>query len=223
MSTAIQTWIETLVGRAGYVGLAVLMLVENLVPPIPSEAILPLSGFLVGIGRFEFGAVLAASTAGSVAGASLLYVAGRWIGETRLRRLLRRWGGRVGFAIGAFDRSAELLRRYASPVLFWGRFVPGLRSVLSIPAGVVQIPFAAFLFWTGMSALCWNTLLIGAGWWLGSQWHRVAVLVDRYGVALLALGTAAGVLILAVRRSSARRARRPGPGSRPARYSHVDC
>lgn len=107
MTSTIQAWIETVIGQAGYVGLALLMLVESLVPPIPSELILPLAGFLVGIGRLELAGVLAASTFGSLLGAVLLYAAGRSIGETRLRRLLRRWGGRQGFALGAFDRSAE--------------------------------------------------------------------------------------------------------------------
>jgi membrane protein DedA with SNARE-associated domain len=191
---SLQTWIEQLLGQAGYLGLAGLMVLENLVPPVPSELILPVAGFFVGLGRLEFLGVLIASTVGSLGGALLLYGLGRKIGEARLRRLLRAWGGRVGFATSTYDRGAALLRSHATPVLFWGRFVPGLRSILSLPAGIVRIPLPSFLLWTGLSALCWNSVLIRAGWWLGAHWDQVALGVNRYGLALVGFAIAAGVV-----------------------------
>lgn len=200
--------IERVVSHFGYLGLAILMLVENLVPPIPSELILPLAGFLVTLGRMDLVLVLTVSTAGSLTGALVLYGAGRAVGEDRLKSLLARHGRPLGFREEAFERGAMLLRRHSAAVLFWGRFVPGLRSVISLPAGLVRVPLPTFIGWTLLGSLCWNAALVGAGLLLGDNWTRMLSLMDRYETALAWTGVVALVAAVAYASFAARRLRR---------------
>lgn len=169
----------------GYGGLVLLMLAENLFPPMPSELVLPLAGFLVSQDRMALAPAVAASTVGSVLGALVLYGLGRSLGEERSKALLRRYGRGLGFTEAGFDRAAGVLRRRAPAVLFWSRFVPGVRSVVSIPAGVARVPLAVFVLWTTLSSLCWNTALVGAGVLLGRNWTAVLAAMDRYQAVLL--------------------------------------
>lgn len=189
------------VGGAAVLGLA--MLVENLFPPIPSEAVLPLAGFAVQAGRLNLLTALAAATAGSVAGACALYAVGRFGGRPLLYRY--RWLLRLDAA--ALDRADTWFDRHGTPLVFWARMVPLARSVVSVPAGLSEMPPARFVVLTAAGSLVWNALLIGGGMALGSGWERATVLVGVYGrVALAAMVVAAAVLLAArLRRRQSRR------------------
>lgn len=210
--TELPTHIENTLAALGYPGLFVLMVLENLFPPLPSEMILPLTGFLITLDRMDIAWVLTASVGGSLIGALILYALGRALGEARLKSLLRRYGRYVGLTEAAYDRGAAVLLHRSGSVLFWGRFVPGVRSVISLPAGVVGVPMRQFLAWTFLGSLCWNGVLIGAGMVLAENWIRVLALMDNYELALLwalgALGVGFAVVQLIRRlfawRSSAR-------------------
>lgn len=167
----------------GEVGIALLVLVENLVPPIPSEVVLPFSGALVAEGRFTFAGVLLASVLGSVLGAVVLYELGRGLGHDRVAR----WLASVPLVRREeVDRGSEWFQRHGTAAVLTGRLVPGVRSVVSIPAGAQEMPRVRFVLLTTAGTAAWNTLLIGAGVLLGQQWHTVEAYTRWLDVVMVA-------------------------------------
>lgn len=184
-------WIEQVIVALGPLGLAALMLLENFFPPIPSEVVLPLAGFFVYRGDLGFAWALVAATLGSFVGALLLYALGRWGG----RPLVLRHGRLLRVKEAELDRADDWFDRYGGWVVFFGRMVPGVRSIVSIPAGLSEMPLGRFSVLTALGSAVWNSLLIGAGWLLGENWHRVSGLVGSVStVVLVALAVAAVVL-----------------------------
>ena len=169
--SALAAWVTSVVQPGGYLGGAGLTLLETLSPPIPSELILPLAGFLVSQGRFAFPWVVAAATAGSLVGALVLYGLGRWLGDERLRHWLEK---APLFSQRDLDRAHDWFERHGAEAVLLGRFVPGLRSLISIPAGLEAMPLWKFVVYTVLGSGIWNAALIGLGWAFGSQWHRVS-------------------------------------------------
>jgi membrane protein DedA with SNARE-associated domain len=162
-----------LIQELGYVGLLVLMAVEHIFPPIPSELVLPLAGFEVGRGNLSFAGALASSTAGSLIGASVLYALARRGGRPlvlRLHRVLR-------FDEHDLERAERRFQRHSAWIVLLGRMVPGLRSAVSIPPGLLRMPFRRYLTLTFAGSLVWNAALILAGQQLGSRWSDVADVV----------------------------------------------
>lgn len=176
MSGGIEGWVSGVLDSYGLLGLVLLLLVENLFPPIPSEVILPLSGFLVGRGVFTFPGALAASTTGSLLGAYILYALGRWGG----RELILRYGRVLRITKDDLDRAEGWFDRYGDWIVFFARMVPGIRSVVSVPAGILEMPLLRFTILTIAGSAIWNTLLIGAGWMLGNNWELVVTRVEAY-------------------------------------------
>jgi membrane protein DedA with SNARE-associated domain len=185
----------------GYLGVALLMLAENLFPPIPSEAILPLTGFLVGRGDLAFFPALVVSTSGSLLGAFALYALGRWGGRNLILRhgkLLRVTEADLGRADGWFDR-------YGAWVVLFGRMVPFVRSVVAIPAGLSEMPVLRFAILTAVGSGVWNALLIGTGRMLGENWARVSAAVSSVSnvvIVALAVGATLCLMIFWRRRSA---------------------
>ncbi len=175
----------------GYAGVALLMLAENLFPPIPSEVILPLTGFLVEQGSLVFILALIGATAGSLAGALLIYGLGRWGGRELIlhhRRVLRIEEADLDRADGWFDR-------YGGAVVLFGRMVPGVRSLVSIPAGLAEMPLGRFVVLSALGSGAWNALLIAGGWLLGENWSRVAGVVGSVSNVILAMLAIAAVIL----------------------------
>jgi membrane protein DedA with SNARE-associated domain len=189
----IGAWVLDVIAALGYVGLALLLIAENLFPPIPSEVVLPLAGFLVGRGDLGFWQALLASTFGSVAGALILYVLGRYGG----RKLVLRYGRFLHVDEDRLDRADGWFRRYGDWVVLFARVVPFARSVVSIPAGTMKMPAVRFTALTALGSLAWNTLLIGAGVVLGANWQRVEAWIGSYSDVVLVVA-AVGVAILLV-------------------------
>jgi membrane protein DedA with SNARE-associated domain len=183
----------------GALGVGLAILLETVVPPIPSEVVLPLAGYLAQTGRMGLLAALLAATAGSLLGASFLYQLGLWLGPERSRRWLDRLPlvdtADVDRAFGAFER------RGRAAVLL-GRLVPVVRSFISVPAGVVRMPWPQFLLYTALGSAVWNGALIGAGVALGTQYElveRYVGLLDRALIAAL-VGFGAWVVVRHLRR-----------------------
>lgn len=189
-------WITDVVGSLGYLGVAVLIAVENLFPPLPLELILPLAGQVAGQGQLSVVGVMVAATAGSVAGALILYALASRFGEARLRRLIGRFGGLLLLDEADLDRARGWFDRHGARAVLIGRVVPVVRGVVSIPAGLAQMPLGRFVAYTALGSGLYNGLLVGIGWALGSHWglvHRYARLLD-YG-ALVAVAAAAAWLV----------------------------
>jgi membrane protein DedA with SNARE-associated domain len=192
-------WIGDLVDTWGYAAVFLFLVVENLFPPIPSELILPLAGYYVDQGNLNFGFVVLAATAGSVFGAVILYYFGQLAG----RPAMERWGHRVRLQQRDFDRADAWFERYGVWVVFFGRLVPGVRSLVSIPAGTSSMPMGQFLVLTTAGSALWNALLIGAGWALGHEWERISGAVDSASsvvVVVLAVAFVAGSGLFLYRR-----------------------
>ena len=174
----LTNWAKDFVESAGYVGVFLMVVLENVFPPIPSEAILPLAGFLAGEGRFWLPAVILAATLGAVAGALILYYAAYWFGEARLRRLIRKYGKWFAVSERDLDSANAWFDRHGYKAVFLCRMVPIVRSLVSLPAGLRQMNLVPFIIYTAIGSGLWNSLLIVAGWWLGDNWEDVSHLVD---------------------------------------------
>ena len=191
-------WIFQVITTLGYLGLALLLVAENLFPPIPSEVVLPLAGFVVGRGDLGFWQALLASTAGSVAGALILYALGRYGG----RGLVLRYGPWLRVSAKELQRAEGWFRRYGDWVVLGARVVPLARSIVSIPAGTMKMPLPRFIVLTTVGSGVWNAILIGAGVALGANWTRVSDWIGSYSdvVLILLAGAAAVYLVLRHRR-----------------------
>lgn len=190
-----------LIDSVGLVGVAVLVALENIFPPIPSEVILLLAGYNVELNRFGFiGAVLAA-TVGSVIGAYFLYGVGRLLSEERLEALLAGVGKYVGLKKKDVHKGFQWFERHEDSVVFFGRLIPVVRSVVSIPAGAEKMPLVKFTILTGIGSLIWNTVWVSIGWGLGSQWEKAETwgsFLQYIVIALVLIGLV--VLIIRARR-----------------------
>ena len=167
----------------GYAGLALLMLAETVFPPIPSEAVLPLAGYLVERGDFNYVLVLLTSTAGSVLGAMLLYEAARHGGRPFAERFLRF----AHLQPEKLDEAERWFARRGALIVLLGRCVPGMRSLVSLPAGLLRMPRLQYLGLTLLGSAIWNAVLVTVGYLLGSQWERVADVIGPVSKPLVAI------------------------------------
>lgn len=182
--TGLIGWIADVIELLGAAGVGVLTLAEVFFPPIPSELVLPMAGFLAGQGRLNFVAAVAASTVGSTAGALALYWLARAWGNDRVRRIL----GRLPLMEAEdLDRAEGWFDRHDRASVFIGRLVPGVRSLISLPAGFRGMPLGPFIALTAGGSAIWNTLLVAAGFILGNRWRTVGQYSDWLNYAVIAL------------------------------------
>lgn len=184
--STITSWAIDLVERLGYAGVAFAVALENVFPPIPSEAILPMAGFLVGQGRFSFPAVVLAATIGSVVGALILYALGYYFGEHKLRILFRRFGRFALLDELDLNKAIEWFNRHGSKAVLICRLVPIVRSLISVPAGLVRMSLGTFIIYTTIGSGIWNTILISGGWVLGNEWERIEGYISYIEYAAIA-------------------------------------
>src|SRR5262245_15922851 len=145
--------VTEIVEELGYIGIAGLIALENIVPPIPSELILPLAGYMAWDGRFSLPVVIVAATVGSIVGALVLYAAGAWLGDARVRALVERFGGILGVGERDLDRANDWFDRYGAIAVLLCRLVPVARSLVSIPAGLRRMPLGRFVIYSGAGSL----------------------------------------------------------------------
>lgn len=195
--------ITGLIAGGGALGVFLLMVIENIFPPIPSELVMPLAGFLAATGEMSALAVIAAGSAGSVLGASLWYGLARALGAVRFLALIDRYGRWL-----TIDRSEALaaihwFERHGGWAVFLGRMVPGVRTLISIPAGLAGMRFVPFLALTTAGSLIWVSGLTLAGYVLRDQYERVQAVLDPVTLAVL-IGIVAVYLWRLLRRARTR-------------------
>lgn len=194
-------WIEQVVTEFGYLGLALLTLLENVFPPLPSEVILPLGGYLAQQGRLAIVGVVLAGTVGSVLGGLVLY----WLGSRFDRERLVAWAGRHGgwllLTKDDVEQAFDWFERHGTKAVFLARLVPGVRSLISIPAGTCGMQIAPFLFYTTLGTALWSALLATAGMILGAQYQQVGRVLQWATYALVALVLLSVVRWIVKRRS----------------------
>ena len=185
------TWITDFVTQAGYVGVALLMFAENIFPPIPSELIMPLAGFSAARGDLNLVGVLLSGTIGSLLGALPWYYAGYFFRRERVKRLADRHGRWLTMTSDDVDTASDWFDRYGASAVFFGRLIPTVRTLISVPAGIARMDLLRFLAWSTMGTLIWTAFLTLAGYILESQYERVAAWLDpvtKVVVAGLVLG-----------------------------------
>ncbi len=182
-------WATDVMNALGYAGLALLVALENVFPPIPSEIILPLAGFNSSQGEMNIFLAILFATLGSVLGALILYSVGYVFGEARVRWMVRKWGKWLGFKEEDIDSADIWFDRHGGLAVALCRVVPIVRSLISIPAGLRKMPLLLFVMYTSAGSLVWNTVLITAGYILGDNWEHVEEYVGilQYVVILVVL------------------------------------
>ncbi len=203
LTSQIADWAVRLMETLGAPGAGIAVALENLFPPLPSEVILPLAGFTVSQGSLELVPVLIWTTVGSVVGALALYTLGAVLGRDRLRRLV----AKVRFVpLEDVDKAEAWFARHGDKAVLIGRLVPIVRSLVSIPAGVERMRLGRFLLLTLIGSGVWNTLLVGAGYLLGDQWHRIEAWVGTFQTVVIVAAVAAVAwwVVSLVRRRRAR-------------------
>ncbi|WP_418884340.1 DedA family protein [Cellulosimicrobium protaetiae] len=163
-------WAVGLMETLGPVGAAIAIALENLFPPLPSEIILPLAGFTASQGSFGLVEAILWTTAGSVVGALALYAVGAIVGRERTRWIAERL---PLVKVEDVDRTEQFFLKHGGATVFFGRFIPIFRSLISIPAGVERMPLWKFAGLTTAGSAVWNTIFVYAGYALGEQWHVV--------------------------------------------------
>jgi len=187
--TGLIGWVADVIATLGSVGVGVLTLLEVFFPPIPSELVLPMAGYLASQERLGFVPAVILSTVGSTLGALILYWIARALGVDRIAALLRRV---PLMEDDDLDRARGWFDRHDRMAVFIGRLVPGVRSLISLPAGFEEMPITLFLVLTIGGSVIWNTALIAGGYLLGSQWQSIGQYSDWLNLAVI------GAMVIAV-------------------------
>tara|TARA_B100000700_G_scaffold299992_1_gene367623 strand:- start:109 stop:765 length:657 start_codon:yes stop_codon:yes gene_type:complete len=164
----------------GYGAILLAMFLENLIPPIPSELIMPLGGFYVSQGQLDFFPVVLAGLIGTVIGALPWYGIGKLVNEERLEQWLERNGRWIGINPKELARSRKWFNRYGVSLVFWGRLIPGIRTLISVPAGVELMPITPFLIWTTAGSLIWTLFLTITGFYLGDNYSKIEIWISPF-------------------------------------------
>lgn len=180
-------WVTNLIEQWGYGGILLLMFLENLFPPIPSEIIMPLAGFTAAQGDLHIAGVVGAGVTGSVLGTLLWYELGRHSGSERLNRWVERYGYWLTISPQDLERATHWFGRHGRKVVFFGRLVPGVRTVISVPAGVCGMPRLQFLLYTTLGSFVWTVFLTVTGVILQHQWPFVQGYIGPVGKMLFGL------------------------------------
>lgn len=170
-----NSWIVQLIEDGGYLGVALLMFVETVFPPIPSEVIMPVAGLVAARGQMSLPLVIAFGTAGAMAGNIIWYAGANWLGVERFRPLIERFGRWLTVDWAEVERARLLFDKYGNSLVFIGRMLPTVRSLVSIPAGLLHMRFLPFLLWSTLGSAIWTGGLALAGYLLGE-----VASVDRF-------------------------------------------
>lgn len=171
-------WISSTMNSLGGLGIALLMLLENVFPPVPSELIMPLAGFLSERDHLSIWTVILAGSAGSLAGALGWYWVGRTLGEQRFRRWVDDHGRWLTLSCSDLDRSKEWFAQHGGRAVLLGRLIPGVRTFVSVPAGFAEMPFGPFLFYSTLGTTAWTAALAFAGRLLGHEYDEVSTYLE---------------------------------------------
>jgi membrane protein DedA with SNARE-associated domain len=184
-----EAFVHAMMQRLGPLGIALLMILENIFPPIPSELIMPLAGYLATRGDMSIIVVIVAGTIGSLLGTLPWYFLGRRLGHDGAQALAQRYGRWLTMAPADVDAAADRFRRHGRMSVLVGRLIPTVRTLISVPAGVERMPIFEFLAFSMIGTLVWTTGLATAGYILGQAYEVVGDYVDPISIAVLAVLT----------------------------------
>ncbi|GGK28463.1 alkaline phosphatase [Deinococcus malanensis] len=195
-------WVQNLMDSMGYLGILLLMVIENVFPPIPSELIMPSAGFAASRGDLNLALVVLMGTLGSVLGTLPLYYVGRAFGEERLVAWADKYGKWLTLSGKDIRRADDWFDRHGTKAVLFGRMVPGIRSLLSLPAGMSEMPLPKFLIYSAIGSALWASVLAGAGYLLGENYDKVERYVGPASKVILGLLVVAAVVWFVRRKHS---------------------
>ena len=178
-------WIVRLIEQTGYLGVAFLMFLETVFPPIPSEVIMSIAGVAAGQGKLSYGWVVAAGTAGAMLGNILWYLAARALGIIRLKPIIERWGRWITMNWAEVQRAERWFALHGTFFVFVGRLLPTVRSLVSVPAGLLKMRFRDFFIASTIGTAGWTALLAGAGYELGQNYGEIDKVLGPASTAIM--------------------------------------
>ena len=182
-----EEFVQSVMATLGSAGIALLMFLENIFPPIPSELIMPLAGYLTSLGEMHILTVIAAGTLGSLCGIVPWYFLGKWLGYDGVRKLAVRHGRWLTMTPADVDSAAEKFARNGKASVLLGRLIPTVRTLISIPAGVAGMPFGQFLVLSAIGTFLWTSALASSGYLLGQAYGIVKDYVDPVSTIVMCL------------------------------------
>lgn len=203
MIQSIIDWLVNAISTIGYPGVFILVFLESFFAPIPSEIILPFSGFVASTGKMNLIFVIVIATVAAYLGSLPFYFIGKW-GEKPVINFINKYGKYLFIQQKDVDKVFGAFDKYGKGVVFFGRLIPMIRTLISFPAGVAKMQFARFSMYTLLGSLTWNILLTYAGYQLGDHWSVVSKWIEKYQNVILVLIIIA-VLLYIIRRIKSRR------------------
>lgn len=199
MMDKISEWVLMIMEQFGLLGVTVMMFLENVFPPIPSELIMPAAGFAAAMGKMNLILVIIAGTLGSVLGALPLYYLGTVFDEKRLFVLAEKYGKYVLVKPSDITNAQNWFHKYGKTVIFFGRMIPAIRSLISIPAGMARMPMLPFLVLTAIGSAIWTTILAYAGYILGANYDQVEAFIEPISKIVVVVVLCIGAIIAFMR------------------------
>lgn len=193
----IRTFLEQIITHLGYLGIVLATILEAIFPPLPSDLMVPAAGLLVARGELHFAGIVIAATVGSLIGALVLYAVGRRAGDSLTRKFISRYGRWLFLYESDLDKVERLFVRYGKVIILFGHLIPGVRSLISLPAGMSRMPLADFVLFTIVGAGARATLQTATGALLGYNWPRLLLLIEEFEwlvYLLIAVAVAAGLI-----------------------------
>ncbi|WP_130803265.1 DedA family protein [Acinetobacter ihumii] len=182
-----DNWVIQIIERLGYLGIAFLMFMDNVFPPIPSEVIMPSAGYTASRGQLQIIGVIIAGSIGSILAATLLYGVGRKIPRELMFKWVDRYGKYLFIQSRDLQKALDWFEQYGHRIVFFGRMIPAVRSLISIPAGMSHMPFGKFMLYSSLGTIIWTTFLACVGFYFGENQQLMFAIMHRVGYVILAL------------------------------------
>ena len=183
----LEQWVLSIMEKLGYLGIAFLMFLDNVFPPIPSEIIMPSAGYTASKGELTLIGVIMAGSAGSILAAMLLYWIGRKVPQQRLFKLTERYGKYLRIQVSDLEKALDWFNKHGHRIVFFGRMIPAVRSLISIPAGMSKMPFAKFMFYSIAGTLIWTSFLAYLGFHFSQNQALMSLIMQRISTIILAI------------------------------------
>ena len=178
-------WIINLIDQTGYLGVGFLMFLETMFPPIPSEVIMPVAGLAAARGKMDIIAVIASGTAGAMLGNYFWYLAARVVGIDRFKPFIERFGRFLTLDWAEIEKAEKLFGTQGWAIVFFGRMLPTLRSLISIPAGLLHMRLSTFVLWSTLGTTVWTVVLGASGYMLGKQFKEIETVIGPLSIAVI--------------------------------------
>ncbi|TCM69803.1 membrane protein DedA with SNARE-associated domain [Acinetobacter calcoaceticus] len=183
----ITNWVISIMEKLGYLGIALLMFLDNVFPPIPSEVIMPTAGYAASQGQLLFTGVVIAGCIGSLVAAACLYWLGHACDNQGIYRWIDRYGKYLYIKSKDVEKALEWFNQYGERIVFWGRMIPAVRSLISIPAGMSGMPFWKFMLYSGLGTIIWTTFLASVGYYFGENKLLMQQIFSQVGYVIIAI------------------------------------